>query len=111
MGVGSMFQGSSRGLTRLAFWSAVLVAGVVAVAAVIFTAAYAVGGPDATADNWVGVVGVLGLFGGLAWSLVSFVLAVGARMREGSSGSLWLPFLLFPALLAFLVLGEAVWWE
>jgi hypothetical protein len=36
---------------------------------------------------------------------------VAARLSHDHSGRLWLPILLFPALLAFVVLGEAFWWE
>jgi hypothetical protein len=99
------------GLAKLALGLALVVAGAVLVAAAIFAVAYAVGGADATEDNWVGFVAVVGLVGGLLASLVTFAVALGAWFRHERSRLLWLPLLLFPALLAFIVLGEAFWWE
>lgn len=102
---------TASGLSRLAFGLALMVLAMVAVAAAIFAIAYAVGGADATSDNWVGIIGVLGLVGGLGGGVSAFGLAVAARLGHDHSGRLWLPLLLFPALLAFVVLGEAFWWE
>lgn len=101
----------ASGLTRLAFGLALAVLVVVAVAATTFAIAYGIGGADATSDNWVGVTGVVGLVAGLGGSVSAFGLAVAARLSHDHSGRLWLPLLLFPALLAFVELGEAFWWE
>lgn len=99
------------GLSRLAFGLALVVLAGTAVAVAIFAIAYGIGGADATSDNWVGVIGVLGLVLGLGGSVSAFGLAVAARLGHDHSGRLWLPLVLFPALLAFVVLGEAFWWE
>jgi hypothetical protein len=100
--------------TRLARWG-VGIAAAVAVAilasAAIFALAYAVGGSGATEDNWVGFLGAVSLLGGLFASLAAFALALAAKIKHEQWALLWLPFLLFPALLAFLVLGELFWWE
>jgi hypothetical protein len=95
----------------LAFGTAVLSAAAALVAVAVFAIAYAVGGADATSDNWVGVIAVFGLFGGLLSSVGAFALALFARVRHERTRLLWLPLALFPALLAFVVLGEAFWWE
>lgn len=77
----------------------------------LFGLAYAVGGQDATADNWVGALVVLLGLGGLLASLTAFALALVARFEHERWALLWLPLSVLPALLAFLVLGEAFWWE
>jgi len=66
------------------------------------------GGPE---DNWVGLLATVSLLGGLPASLAAFVLAVVAKVKHERWALLWLPLSVFPALLAFLVLGEAFWWE
>jgi hypothetical protein len=70
--------------------------------------AYAVGGSGATEDNWVGFLGAVSLLGGLVASLAAFALALAAKIKHEKWALLWLPFLLFPALLAFLVLGTVL---
>jgi hypothetical protein len=79
--------------------------------AAIFAVAYAVGGSGAIEDNWVGFLGAVSLLGGLVATLAAFALALAAKIKHEQWALLWLPFLLFPALLAFLVLGELFWWE
>ena len=99
---------------RLARWSVTLAEAVVAVvtlAALVFGAAYVVGGVEATEDNWVGMLAAVGLLGGLAVSLVAFVLAVLARARHERRPLSWLPWTVFPALFGFILLGELFWWE
>ena len=44
-------------------------------------------------------------------SLAAFVLAIVARIRGERWLLLWMPLCAFPALVAFLVPGEAVGWE
>jgi hypothetical protein len=73
--------------------------------------AYAIGGWDAIEDTWVGFLGVVSLLGGLLASLAAFALAVVAKVKHERWSLLWLPLSVFPALFAFLVLGEAFWWE
>jgi hypothetical protein len=106
--------GRDRVHTRLARWG-VGIAAAVAVAmlasAAIFAVAYAVGGSGATEDNWVGFLGAVSLLGGLVASLAAFALALTAKIQHEQWPMLWLPLVLFPALLAFLVLGELFWWE
>jgi hypothetical protein len=110
----SALVGRDRAHPRLARW-AVAIAAVVGVAilasAAIFAVAYAIGGPAATEDNWVGLVVVVSLLGGLVASLAAFALAVAAKIKHEQWALLWLPLALFPALLGFIVLGELFWWE
>jgi hypothetical protein len=101
----------SHPLSVIAFVTAAVVAGVVVIAVAVFAIAFAIGGQDATSDNWVGALAVVGVVGGLLTSLGAFLIAAVAWLSHERSRLLWLPVLLFPALLAFLVLGEAFWWE
>ena len=106
--------GPAHAHSRLARWAAGLAgAVVVAIAAsfAIFAVAYAIGGSSATEDNWVGFLGMVSLLGGLLASLAAFALAVVAKVKHERWAPLWLPLTVFPALLAFLLLGEAFWWE
>ncbi len=99
---------------RQARWAVALaeaVVAVVALSATVFGVAYAVGGVEATEDNWVGMLAAVGLLGGLAVSLVAFTLAVLARIHHERRALLWLPLSVFPALFGFVVLGELFWWE
>lgn len=110
---GSTHQ-SSHSPTRTARWAvgtASVVAAVIVLSAAIFAVAYAIGGVSATEDNWVGFLAAAALLGGLAASLAAFILAVVARVRHERWAVLWLPLVLFPALSAFVVLGELFWWE
>ena len=106
--------GSAHEHGRLARW-AVGLAAVVVVAittsSAIFAVAYAIGGSGATEDNWVGFLVMVLLLGGLLASFAAFALAVVAKVKRERWALLWLPLSVLPALLAFLVLGEAFWWE
>jgi hypothetical protein len=75
----------------------------------LFGIATAIGGPDATADNWVGILVGAGLIAAFLTSLAAFTLAIAAKVNH--QRVLWLPIAAFPAVLAFLLLGEAFWWE
>lgn len=97
----------ARWSVRLAEAAAVLVA----LAFALFGVAYVVGGSEATEDNWVGWVTVATFFGGFLTSVMAFVLAATATVKHERWTLLWLPLTVCPALLAFLVLGEAFWWE
>jgi hypothetical protein len=77
----------------------------------VFGVAFAIGGPSATEDNWVGFLAVGSVFGALVSSGVAFVLAATVKVRHERWSLLWLPLSVFPALLAFVTLGEAFWWE
>lgn len=100
--------------TRLGRWAVGLGAGAALAcsgAAALFGVAYGLGGEEAISDNWVGLLVTVVLFGSVAASLTAFVLALAARLRHEEFGLMWVPLSVFPALVAFLVLGEAFWWE
>ena len=77
----------------------------------VYGVAYVVGGSGAIEDKWVAMLVVTAFFGGFLASAIAFVLAVAVKARHERWPLLWLPLSVFPALLAFLVLGEAFWWE
>jgi hypothetical protein len=77
----------------------------------ILGVAYAIGGSGAIEDNWVGLLAMVSLLGGLLASLAAFALAVVGKVKHERWALLWFPLSVFPALLAFVVLGEALWWE
>ena len=109
-----MSVGPAHAHSRLARWAvgfAAAVAVAIATSLAIFAVAYAIGGSGATEDNWVGFLGAVSLLGGLLVSLAAFALAIVAKIKRERWALLWLPLSVFPALLAFLVLGEAFWWE
>lgn len=100
--------------TKVAHWSVGLAGAAAAVTAVAFAAygvAYAVGGSSAIEDNWVAILVATSFFAGVLASAVAFMLAVAVKVRHERWTLLWLPLSVFPALLAFLALGEAFWWE
>ena len=94
----------------MARWAVGLAAGVVAVDVVaysIFGVAYAVNGDAGISDNWVGMLGAFALLGGVAVSLVAFLMALAARLRHARHRLLWLPLTVFPVLLVGTLLLEA----
>ncbi len=106
--------GSADTHSRLARWAVRLLAvfGVAVVATIVtFAVGYAVGGQDAIEDNWVAVLGAIMALVGLLASFAAFVLAIVAKIRRERWTLLWAPLGAFPAVVAFLVLGEAFWWE
>ena len=106
--------GPAHSHSPLARWAVRLAAAVVvaiAASSAIFAVAYAIGGSGATEDNWVAWLVAVLLLGGLLASCAAFALAVVAKVKHERWALLWLPLSVFPALLAFLVLGEAFWWE
>ena len=98
-------------LARWAVGLAAVAAAAIATSAVTLAVAYAIGGSGATEDNWVGFLAMVSLLGGLLASLPAFGLAVAAKVKHERWAPLRLPLSLLPALLAFLALGEALWWE
>jgi len=106
----SVARGSS-GLARCAVWVAGAVVLVDALTGAIFVVAFSSGGSDAVSDNWIGLLGAVALIGGLIASLVAFMLAVTAKIKQEQWVWLWVPLLVFPILLTFVVCGEFLWWE
>jgi hypothetical protein len=99
---------------RLARWAiglAETAVGLTALAIGTYAVGYAVGGDDAVSDNWVGMLSAGSYFGAVGMSLAAFALGVTAKVRHDHSPRLWLPLAVLPALVAFVVLGEAFWWE
>jgi hypothetical protein len=90
---------------------AVAAAVAIATSFAILAVAYAIGGSGATEDNWVGFLVMVSLLGASLASLAAFALAIVAKVKHERWAPLWLPLSVFPALLAFVVLGEALWWE
>lgn len=106
--------GPAHAKSRLARWAvglAAAVAVVIAMSSAVFAVAYATGGSDATEDNWVGFLGAVALLGGLLASLTAFALAVVVKVKHEQWTLLWFPLSVFPALFAFVLLGEVFWWE
>lgn len=99
---------------RLASWAIGLggaAIGLTALAIGTYAVGYAVGGEDAVSDNWVGWLSAGSYFGAVGTSLAAFVLGVTAKVKHDRSPLLWLPLAVLPALVTFVVLGEAFWWE
>jgi heme/copper-type cytochrome/quinol oxidase subunit 4 len=69
-----------------------------------------VGAESAVEDTVLGASLLIVAFIGFLGSLAAFAMAIDARRHERWT-LLWLPLLLFPAIIAFVVLGEALWWE
>jgi hypothetical protein len=85
-------------------------AAAVASIAVVVTV-YALGVESTVEDTWLGwFLGRVAL-AGFVGTLAAFLAAVVAKVRHERWALLWLPLCVFPALLAFLILGEAFWWE
>ena len=84
---------------------------VLALGAVLFAAAWVVGGDEAVSDNWVGMTVVLALFAGLVGALVALVTALYAGVRHEPWSTLWLPLTTFPAVVAVVALLEAFVFE
>lgn len=80
-------------------------------AAALFAGAWAIGGDDATSDNWVGITVVVAFFLGLFSSFAALVTAGFAGVRHDPWRGLWLPLATFPAVVAVVVLLEALVFE
>lgn len=99
---------------RLARWAIGFGGAAIALTALAigtYAVGYAVGGEDAVSDTWVGMLSAGSYFGAVGMSLAAFVLGVTAKVKHDHSPLLWLPLAVLPALVAFVVLGEAFWWE
>ncbi|HEY3293198.1 MAG TPA: hypothetical protein VGJ85_06175 [Candidatus Nanopelagicaceae bacterium] len=97
--------------TQWAIALATTVSAVVIFSGALFGIAYLVGGSNAVSDNWVGFLVAMSFLGGLTISLLAFVLGITAWIRHGRAPWLWVPVVVFPSLLAFIVLGEIFWWQ
>jgi hypothetical protein len=97
----------------MARW-AVGVAAVVAILDVVmycaFAIAYASKGTAGFSDNWLGSLGAITIYVGLLVSVVAFSMAITVRIRHEKWAWIRLPLIVFPSLLAFIVLGELFWW-
>lgn len=105
------WSGEHTALARVSVGLATAAASAVVAAGALFGSAIAIGGTTATEDNWVGMTTVALILVGAVTSLVAFVLAITVRIKHEHWPLLWLPMSVFPALVAFLALGEAFWWE
>lgn len=56
-------------------------------------------------DNWVGMLGVVGLEVGFAGSAAAFLLAIAARVKHDHPAGLRLPMALFPVFCVIVLLG------
>lgn len=54
---------------------------------------------------------MVSLFVGSLTAAAAFAMAVTATARRQAHAMLWLPLSVFPASVAFVVIGELVWWE
>jgi hypothetical protein len=99
---------------RLARWAVRLsavfgAASAASIAAVVIACAVGIESTveDTGLGEFLGLTAVTGFLG----SLAAFLAAIVAKVRHEQWTLLWLPLCVFPTLLAFLVLGEAFWWE
>lgn len=99
------------GFARWAVWLAAAVAGLVVLFSCIFAIAYVSKGTAGFSDNWLGALGAVALYVGLFVSLVAFSMAITVRIKHEKWSWLWLPLIVFPALLVFIVLGDLFWWH
>ncbi len=104
-------SGAPSVLSRQAVRLALLGLSVMVAAGGLFAVAYAIGGADATSDNWVGILVVLLGAVGFLSALAAFVQAVRGWMAGARWSVLWPALTVMPLALTFLVLGEAFWWE
>jgi hypothetical protein len=106
--------GSRRPHSGVAEWAVKLASvcgGAFAASVAAVVLAYAVGEESAVEDTWLGALLVIVPSVGVLGSLAAFVLAVVAKARHEHWAWLWLPLGVFPAVIVFVVLGEAFWWE
>ena len=104
----------NRPYGRLARWAV----GVATACGVVFVTsigtvvvAYATGAESAVEDTWLGASLTLLALVGVIGSLTAFAMAIVALIRHERWMLLWLPICLLPGIIAFVVLGEAFWWE
>ena len=99
-------NGGRRG--ALGRW-AVALSAVFGIAVAVIAVGLGIGGDSFMDDNlWFSVTAVVV---GVAAAIAACVAAIVAFARGERRRWLWVPICAFPALLVFLVLGEAFWWE
>jgi hypothetical protein len=108
---GSHFHRDAGAAAGAAWQLAVVSLVVLVLGALLFGAAWAIGGEDAVSDNWVGMSVVVALFAGLVGSFVALLVAAYAGLRRHQWSDLWLPLVTFPAVVAAVVLLEAFVFE
>ena len=96
-------------LARFAVVCSAVAGAALATSVALFGIFYATG-VDAE-DNWLAGILTLGLAVGVLGSLMAFLLAFVGRIWVEKWAWRWLPFCVFPAIMTFLVLGEAFLWE
>jgi hypothetical protein len=93
---------------RVARW-AVALSVVLGVAIAVLSIGWAVGGDSFMDGNlWFSITTVLV---GVAAALAGCATAIVARVKGERWSVLWVPLCALPALVVFVVLGEAFWWE
>ena len=61
--------------------------------------------------GWAGALATTMVLGGLVAACCAWVLSIAAWAWGDHWRVLWLPLIVFPAVSAFLVLGDLFWWE
>jgi hypothetical protein len=98
----------------LARWAIGIAGGALAVIVVsysIFGLTWAIAGEDAVSDNFVGYLAGFALVAGLLASLVAFVMALVAHVKQQRKALLWLPMVLLPTLIIGVTVVEVLWTE
>lgn len=99
------------GMARWAIGLAAFVAILDVIVSVAFIIAYASNGTAGFSDNWLGALGAIAIYVGLLASLIAFSMAITVKIKHEKWVWIRLPLIVFPALLALLVLGELFWWH
>jgi hypothetical protein len=73
--------------------------------------AYVVEGTDVTDNAWVSFFAAVLLIVALLIALPAFGMAVTAKVQRESWPALWLPLVVFPALVVFVVYGQSHLWN
>ena len=90
---------------------AVGLAGIVAVVVAGLAVAYVLEGTDVTDNPWVSFFAAVLLVIGLLIAMPAFGMAVTAKVQHETWAALWLPLLVFPALVVFVVYGQSHLWN
>ena len=90
---------------------AVGLAGIVAVGVALLAVAYVVEGSDITDNPWVSFSAAVLLLLALLMAMPAFGMAVAAKVQRETWPALWLPLVVFPALVVFVVYGRSHLWN